>query len=109
MIDASGRVSSGAGSPSIEGLPYLLLFNKSRPFSVLDHPMSGSAVHILSRAEAYGFAASRFAARLCRFRRGRQASTAMKQRYGSWNASKMEDGYTWHYNEDTSTMQLVDD
>ncbi len=49
MIDASGRVSSGAGSPSIEGLPYLLLFNKSRPFSVLDHPMSGSAVHILSR------------------------------------------------------------
>ncbi|WP_425640328.1 HNH endonuclease [Agrobacterium radiobacter] len=38
-----------------------------------------------------------------------QARTAMKERYGSWNASKMEDGYTWHHNEDTSTMQLVDE
>ncbi|MFF2324299.1 HNH endonuclease [Agrobacterium sp. NPDC058088] len=33
----------------------------------------------------------------------------MKEWYCSWNASKMEDGYTWHHNEDTSTMQLVDD
>jgi hypothetical protein len=37
-----------------------------------------------------------------------RARTAMKDKYGKWNASKMEEGYTWHHNEDTSTMQLVD-
>lgn len=37
-----------------------------------------------------------------------QARDAMEERYGSWNATKQEKGYTWHHNEDTSTMQLVD-
>ncbi|ASY66743.1 hypothetical protein SJ05684_b57610 (plasmid) [Sinorhizobium sojae CCBAU 05684] len=37
-----------------------------------------------------------------------QARDAMAEKYGSWNATKMERGYTWHHNEDTSTMQLVD-
>lgn len=37
-----------------------------------------------------------------------QARDAMAEKYNGWNTSKMEDGYTWHHNEDTSTMQLVD-
>ncbi|NTE90140.1 HNH endonuclease [Agrobacterium rubi] len=37
-----------------------------------------------------------------------QARDAMAEKYNGWNASKMEDGYSWHHNEDTSTMQLVD-
>lgn len=37
-----------------------------------------------------------------------QARDAMKDRYGSWSTRKNEDGFTWHHNEDTSTMQLVD-
>lgn len=38
-----------------------------------------------------------------------QAVAPLKEKYGSWGKTADEDGYTWHHNEDTSTMQLVDE
>ncbi|MFS8125129.1 HNH endonuclease [Agrobacterium leguminum] len=37
-----------------------------------------------------------------------QAVGPLKERYGSWSKAADENGFTWHHNEDTSTMQLVD-
>lgn len=36
-----------------------------------------------------------------------QAVAPLKDKYGNWSKAD-EDGFTWHHNEDTSTMQLVD-
>jgi len=37
-----------------------------------------------------------------------QAVAPLKEKYGGWSKTANEDGFTWHHNEDTSTMQLVD-
>lgn len=37
-----------------------------------------------------------------------QAVAPLKEKYGSWGKTTDEKGFTWHHNEDTSTMQLVD-